>query len=127
MLPVLPQDFGCYFEPFLGSGALFFSLKPDKAVLSDMSAELVNAWVGLKDHFDELYDQSQFLYLELLMSQKDQILGKELHADSKMSKVTDKEAFSGWSRKTQSWEDNKFEYWWDEIGFHVSTLGNVCR
>ncbi|WP_218109806.1 hypothetical protein [Oligoflexus tunisiensis] len=82
---------------------------------------------SLKDHFDELYDQSQFLYLELLMSQKDQILGKELHGDSKLSKVTDKDAVTGWSRKTLSWEDNKFEYWWDEIGYQIIDVEPECK
>ena len=33
---------------------------------------------GLKNHFDRLYEQSQFLYVELLMSEKEQLLGREL-------------------------------------------------
>jgi tetratricopeptide (TPR) repeat protein len=96
-----------------------------------MRTEIGSLFLGelrnLKDHFDELYDQSQFLYLELLMSQKDQILGKELHGDSKLSKVTDKDAVTGWSRKTQSWEDNKFEYWWDEIGYQIIDVEPECK
>jgi tetratricopeptide (TPR) repeat protein len=96
-----------------------------------MRTEIGSRFLGelrnLKDHFDELYDQSQFLYLELLMSQKDQILGKELHGDSKLSKVTDKDAVSGWSRKTQSWEDDKFEYWWDEIGYQIIDVEPECK
>lgn len=82
---------------------------------------------ALKEHFDELYSQSQFLYLELLMSQKEQILGRELHAESKASKVTDADAFTGWSRKTQSWEDTKFEYWWDEIGYQIIDVEPACQ
>jgi hypothetical protein len=94
---------------------------------NDIGLRFLGELRNLKDHFDDLYDQSQFLYLELLMSQKDQILGKELHGESKLSKVTDKDAFSGWSRKTQSWEDNKFEYWWDEIGFQVIDIEPECK
>jgi hypothetical protein len=82
---------------------------------------------NLKAHFEELYSQSQFLYLELLMSQKEQILGRELHADSKISKVTDKDAFNGWSKKTQSWQDNKNEYWWDEIGYQIIDVNPECK
>ncbi len=93
----------------------------------DIGTRFLGELRNLKDHFDELYDQSQFLYLELLMSQKDQLLGKELHAESKMSKVTDKDAFNGWSRKTQSWEDNKFEYWWDEIGYQIIDIEPECK
>jgi tetratricopeptide (TPR) repeat protein len=94
---------------------------------SDIGTRFLGELRNLKDHFDELYDQSQFLYLELLMSQKDQILGKELHGDSKLSKVTDKDAVNGWSRKTQSWEDDKFEYWWDEIGYQIIDVEPECK
>lgn len=82
---------------------------------------------ALKEHFDELFSQSQFLYLELLMSQKEQLLGRELHAESKATKVTDKDAFAGWSRKTQSWQDSKYEYWWDEIGFQIIDVEPECK
>ncbi|RYZ56470.1 MAG: hypothetical protein EOP07_12480 [Proteobacteria bacterium] len=82
---------------------------------------------GLKEHFEELYSQSQFLYLELLMSQKEQILGRELHAETKVTRVTDKDAFSGWSKKTQSWQDTKNEYWWDEIGYQIIDVEPECK
>lgn len=49
---VLPKDFNVYYEPFLGSGALFFHLRPNKAVLSDASAELVDVWQEVKSNVD---------------------------------------------------------------------------
>lgn len=33
-----------YYEPFLGSGALFFAIEPESAVLSDTNPELVNCY-----------------------------------------------------------------------------------
>ena len=36
-----PPQFGRYWEPFMGSAALFFELAPEAAVLSDANAELV--------------------------------------------------------------------------------------
>lgn len=42
---------GKYIEPFLGSGAVYFALKPAKALLSDLNADLINAYSAIKnDH-----------------------------------------------------------------------------
>lgn len=50
----LPQTFGRYWEPFVGSGALFFNLLPDRATLSDANEELINCWQILRDEPDQL-------------------------------------------------------------------------
>jgi DNA adenine methylase len=41
---VAPLGLKTYYEPFLGSGAVFFALAPSRAVLSDLNPELVNAF-----------------------------------------------------------------------------------
>jgi DNA adenine methylase len=43
-----------YLEPFLGGGAVFFHLKPDRAVLSDTNSDLVNAYQCIKEHADAI-------------------------------------------------------------------------
>jgi DNA adenine methylase len=50
ILPFLPDRFGRYYEPFLGSGSLFFLLQPDRATLNDRCAELIDAYRAVKDH-----------------------------------------------------------------------------
>lgn len=40
----LPADFETYVEPFLGGGALFFRLMPNKAILADLNTELMNVY-----------------------------------------------------------------------------------
>lgn len=49
LVPHLAPRFRTYREPFLGSGALFFLLCPDHAVLSDKCRELVEVYRALTD------------------------------------------------------------------------------
>jgi DNA adenine methylase len=49
LLGVLPKSFGTYFEPFLGSGALFFCLEPNKAYLNDKCADLIATYKTVRD------------------------------------------------------------------------------
>lgn len=44
----LKPDKGIYFEPFLGSGAVFFAVNPRRAVLNDMNSDLVNLYKVIK-------------------------------------------------------------------------------
>lgn len=46
----LPSEYVTYFEPMLGSGALFFSLPPGPAVIADANEELINFYRVLKRH-----------------------------------------------------------------------------
>ena len=47
-------DFHRYFEPFLGGGALFFALRPTRATISDINAELINTYRQVKKSPDAL-------------------------------------------------------------------------
>jgi DNA adenine methylase len=52
-----PATFGRYWEPFVGGGAVFFSLSEEEqrgAVLSDMNEPLVETYLALRDDFHEL-------------------------------------------------------------------------
>lgn len=46
---LLPESFDTYYEPFFGSGAIYFSLQPRRAVIADLNSELVNFYNVLKN------------------------------------------------------------------------------
>jgi len=52
--PLLPARFNRYYEPMVGSGTLFFSTAPRRAVLGDVNAELMHCYRVLRDRRQEL-------------------------------------------------------------------------
>lgn len=54
ILPVVPSTFNRYFEPFFGSGALFFSLRPPSAQLSDTCQPLVATYLAVKNDVQQV-------------------------------------------------------------------------
>lgn len=68
---MIPADFGCYFEPFLGGGAVLFALQPRNAVVNDINQELINMYRVVRDNPSELvkllksYENSKEAYLNI--------------------------------------------------------------
>ncbi|MBQ7136833.1 MAG: DNA adenine methylase [Bacilli bacterium] len=44
LMKYVPEDYNCYYEPFIGGGALFFELAPKCAVINDSNSELMNVY-----------------------------------------------------------------------------------
>jgi DNA adenine methylase len=49
-----PDNFGRYYEPFIGGGAYLFSQLPDSATISDANLELVNCYQVIRDDVEAL-------------------------------------------------------------------------
>lgn len=61
LLPTLrklyPNKFSKYYEPFLGGGAVFFDLKPEKYLISDNNPELINLYKTIASQEDHVIQE----------------------------------------------------------------------
>lgn len=60
----MPSEYGHYFEPFVGAGALLFELTPINATISDLNGDLINVYKCIKSKTNypkliELLDQHE--------------------------------------------------------------------
>jgi DNA adenine methylase len=73
---LIPTRFARYFEPFLGGGAVFFQIATSdttsdrNAFLSDINAELIDAYKVIKDHVEELISALIYHQIEYNKSPK---------------------------------------------------------
>lgn len=54
--PYIPKDFSTYYEPFVGGGAVLFSIQPKRAVINDINSELINLYEVIRDDVDLLVE-----------------------------------------------------------------------
>src|SRR5262249_39155946 len=54
IISYFPKDYDTYFEPFLGSGAVWGTLAPDRALISDVFTPLVEIWQTLQSDPERL-------------------------------------------------------------------------
>ena len=45
---ILKENGGIYYEPFLGAGAMFFELAPQKSILSDLNSNLIETYEAIR-------------------------------------------------------------------------------
>lgn len=76
LLTFVPKTIGNYHEPFLGGGAMYFAVADrteGTSYLSDLNEELLNAWIAVRDHPNELEALLDYYH------EKDILGGKEFY------------------------------------------------
>lgn len=56
---IFPENYNRYIEPFLGSGAVFFKLAPQKAILADLNKELIDTYRAIKNDWHQVFSRLQ--------------------------------------------------------------------
>jgi DNA adenine methylase len=54
-LPSPHKISGRYIEPFVGSGSVYFHIRPKKAILTDLNAELIDLYRGIRSNPDKVW------------------------------------------------------------------------
>lgn len=56
IIPLFPKRITSYCEPFLGGGAVLFSIQPAKAVVNDLNGDLIAVYEVIRDDVEALID-----------------------------------------------------------------------
>jgi len=64
-----PEKYNDYYEPFLGGGAVFFSLNPKKAFINDLNTVLISCYVYIKNDVQRVINALKMLETEYLSLQ----------------------------------------------------------
>ena len=57
ILPLLPKRINSYCEPFLGGGAVLFSIQPSKAIVNDLNGDLIAVYETIRDDLEALIEE----------------------------------------------------------------------
>lgn len=60
---LLPASYERYYEVFLGGGAVFFSMRPQLATLSDLNDQLIECYSVLRDEWQNVVEQLHYHHL----------------------------------------------------------------
>ena len=59
----IPNEYERYIEPFLGGGAVFFDLEPERSIVNDINEKLMNFYSEVRNNYDELAVELRALQL----------------------------------------------------------------
>lgn len=54
IVPLLPGKVSSYCEPFVGGGAVLFSIQPKNAIVNDLNKDLIGVYKTVKDNVEDL-------------------------------------------------------------------------
>jgi DNA adenine methylase len=110
-------NFDIYVEPFIGGGALYWYLEPEKAVINDINENLINFYQVLRDEYSNLSNGVK-TYLnnkDFFNSVVNKLNNKEYQNNIEQAEIfyyLNKTAFSGkWRVNSKGMFNSSFGYY----------------
>lgn len=69
---LLPKKYNSYFEPFVGGGAVYFSINPKKAHINDINRTLSQTYIHIKENTEKLIKSLKKLEKDFISKAQDQ-------------------------------------------------------
>lgn len=79
----IPQNYQCYFEPFLGGGSVYFYLEPQQAVIGDVNEKLITFYTQLRDQYPLMRTQLDELQAQYRANQGAYEVLKQLYPNER--------------------------------------------
>lgn len=124
----LIPSFDSYIEPFLGGGAVFFYLEPQKAFINDLNTPLMHFYREVKENYPKIEAELQSLY-QIWTRNKAQFLTGQSPIDSNeglyytLREQLNQENYSSYSYGTLFYALNKLSF--SAIRFNAKGENNV--
>lgn len=114
IIPLLPNKITSYCEPFLGGGAVLFSIQPHKAIVNDLNGDLIIVYKVIKEQVDELiislhkHENTQDYFYKIRDLDRDKRVYQDLSDVEKASRLIylNKTCYNGLFRVNQAGEFN---------------------
>lgn len=82
----MPKTYNSYYEPFIGGGAVLFELQPEKAIINDINASLINTYRIIASNPREFIDSVRKLDSEMGEDGKSYYYSLREHYNDKLMK-----------------------------------------
>lgn len=80
----IPSSFSTYLEPFLGGGAVFFHLEPERAVINDVNSRLISFYKCVRNEYEAMRRELDLLQTVYERNQADYKVRKNLNPDERI-------------------------------------------